>query len=155
MENAGVGVVVAVITLLLRDGIPQLIALMKARTGTTIETEKDRREAKKEEIEQDRKTEAIQVRELKELVAVLRADGAEFRQQIHDLRDEMNVMGNNLALARAELARALERIASYEEAFEREGKPFRPFEPGVGPQSGRFKRTPTKPPQKETGDDSQ
>lgn len=142
METVGTSVVVVLATLLIRDGIPAVIKLMTTRHGLSREDAEDERKARKEEAAEERRTEAIQVRELKELVNVLREDGQQFRQQIHDLRNEQQQMSNEIAICKAERARALERIAAHEEAMDRAGIKYRPYDPHLSNPFGSSGKLP-------------
>jgi hypothetical protein len=87
------------------------------------------RKARREADAADRERESIIVRELKELVEQQRRDGMEYRQQIHDLRGDMQHLANELAVCRAGRARADERIAALEDALEEAGIAHRKWSP--------------------------
>jgi hypothetical protein len=129
VESAGLAIAVALLTLVFRDGVPAALTLLRGRHEIGRETAADERAARKEQAADERKADGVTIRELKELIQVLRSDGQEYRQQIHDLRDEMSVHANEAAICKAQRARAEERIAALEEALDRAGISHRKYDP--------------------------
>lgn len=79
----------------------------------------------------ERKTESAILREYKQLVLEQKKDLNDQREQIHDLRSEMNILSIRLATCQAGRAKADERIANLEEALDREGVPYRKWSPNT------------------------
>jgi septal ring factor EnvC (AmiA/AmiB activator) len=124
-----------------------LVNVIKAKGGVQVELTDAERKARREDEAAGRKADTAMVKEYKELVAAQRADLAEHRKQIHDLRDDLQELSNKLAMCEMHHARAGERIAHLEDALEREGIPFRKWDgSGSGGHAPIPPQTQTPPP---------
>lgn len=133
VESAGLAVVVTLLTLLCRDGVPAVLKLLKGRHEIHKDDAADERTARREQTADDRKQDGVTVKELKELIGVLRADGLEYRDQLQKIRDAMSTVVLRSALCEAQRARAEERITALEEALDRAGVKYRRYNPdGLG-----------------------
>lgn len=133
-------------------GVPALLNYLGFRQRQKMEDAADERQTRKEERESDRKEDNAQIRELKELIGVQKADMLDYRKQLHDLRGELQTANNKILACEIDRARQAERIAaqaewiaSMVEALEGKGIPVRrpppadsgthtPLPPGTGRQ---------------------
>lgn len=108
-----------------------------ASAQAKVTLSEDERKTKREDEATERKQSAILIKEYKELRAEDRVEQAENRQLIHDLRDELNAVKNQLTLCQISRARADERIAALEQALDDARIPHRkwPADDGSGTHS--------------------
>lgn len=103
----------------------------------------DERKTKREDEAAERKQESAILKEYKALVVQQRGELAENRQLIHDLRDKMQEMTNELASCEIGRARADERIGALEQALDDAGIAHRKWLPGsTGDGSGSHPKLP-------------
>ena len=76
-------------------------------------------EWRKDRHAEDKETHASSLAEFRELADQWAKAYEQSRQEVHALRDELNTEKLNVAVCRADLARAVERIGALEELLER------------------------------------
>ena len=105
----------------------------KAKAGAAVTVSDAERKARREDAAADSRRENLIIKELKELVEVQREDNAQNRQEIHDLRGDLQAMSMRVAACEAERAVLIERVGSLEESLEDAGIPHRKYRaPGDG-----------------------
>jgi hypothetical protein len=96
-------------------GVPALLNYLGFRQRQKMEDAAEERQTRKEERESDRKEDNAQIKELKELIGVQKADMLDYRQQLHDLRGELQTANAKILVCEVDRARQAERIAAQAE----------------------------------------
>jgi septal ring factor EnvC (AmiA/AmiB activator) len=98
-----------------KDAVPALLSYLGFRQRQKMEDAADERQTRKEQRESDRKEDNAQIKELKELIGVQKADMLDYRQQLHDLRGELQTANAKILVCEVDRARQAERIAAQAE----------------------------------------